>query len=208
MVVSTDFNFKRVFLTGTIFALCAAALVGILALLFELKHYDDELVLFSVLVVEVYCVTGLCCSVLYEKKRWAALPLVGIGTSLLAMISSLLMIWDVIDPFANDFPPLDNLSYALIFGTLSFVVAVTCLLLLIRSKSATVNQLLFATIVCISIVTLMVIYYFADGYSSFSYDFEYTYLKITGVFGILSALGTIVTPILHKMHPAEHAKRR
>lgn len=198
MVVGTSFNFKRIVLPGTVVVLCGAALVGIYVFLFETDFWED--ILFSVLAIGIFCLTGLCCYVLREKKRFLKLSLLGIFTSLLALILTLYMIWEEVDFFSY----IGNITAIVII--LSFATALSCLLLfLVHSYEKKVNWFLWATLFCLAITTILLIIAFTD---KFDFAWEEPYLKITGVFGILTALGTIVTPILHKMYQMKPVRHR
>lgn len=101
--------------------------------------------------------------------------------------------WEVMD--------LDGSWQALlIFIILAGSIAHACLLLLISPEKSLVRGSLVATIICIAIVACMLIFIVADEFFSGG-DF---YFRLLGVFVILDVLGTIVTPILHKVYSLKH----
>ena len=115
---------------------------------------------------------------------------------MIGFLFTVLVIWETID-LDDDFT-----SRALIiFIILASSIAHSCLLLLIKPDNSLVNRFLSATIIFTSIVALMLIILLLQ--NDFR-DLSNFYFRFLGVFVILSALGTIVTPILNKVYSIEH----
>ena len=187
-----NLDFKKTFLISMIISLSISALIGIFVFLFGDFGYIEVRLLLATLTIGGYSLTGLCCSILYEKRKFTPLALSGIIISLIGFLFTVLVIWDAID--FEDF-----WRVLLIFIILAVSTAHSCLLLLIKSKKSLVNGSLLATIVFIFIVALMLIIIVID-----EFDVGEFYFRLLGVFAILDVLGTIVTPILNKVYSIEH----
>ncbi len=187
-----NFNFKKTFLITMIISLSISALIGIFVFLFGDFGETEARLLLTTLTIGGYSLTGLCCSVLYEKRKFTILALSGMVVSVIGFLFTVLVIWEAID--------LDYSWKALIiFIVLATSTAHSCLLLLIKSDKSLVNGSLSATIIFISIVALMLIILVLG-----EFDIGEFYFRLLGVFAILDVLGTIVTPILNKVYSLQH----
>ncbi len=190
-----NFNFKKTFLSMMIISLSISALIGIFIFLLGDFGETEFRLLMTTLTIGGYSLTGLCCSVLYEKRKFTPLALSGMVVSIIGFLYTVLVIWEAID-FGNYF----TLKALIILIVLAASTAHSCLLLLIKSEKSLVNSALSATIIFVSIVALMLIILVLnkfDGVGEF-------YFRLLGVFAILDVLGTIVTPILNKVYSIQH----
>jgi hypothetical protein len=188
-----NFNFKKTFLVTMIISLSISALIGIFIFLLGDFGETEFRLLMTTLAIGGYSLSGLCCSVLYEKRKFTPLALSGMVISIIGFLYTVLVIWEAID--------LDDSWKALIiFIVLAASTAHSCLLLLIESEKSLVNSALSATIIFISIVTLMFVIIVLNGFD----DVGEFYFRLLGVFAILDVLGTIVTPILNKVYSIRH----
>lgn len=190
-----NFNSKKTFLLTMIISLSISALIGIFVFLFGDFGRTEFRLLMTTLTIGGYSLTGLCCSVLYKKRKFTPLALSGMVISVIGFLYTVLVFWEAID-LDYDF----TLKALIIFIILAASTAHSCLLLLIKSEKSLVNSALSATIVFISIVAFMLIILILnelDGVGDF-------YFRLLGVFAILDVLGTIVTPILNKVYSMEH----
>jgi hypothetical protein len=190
-----NFNFKKTFLVTMIISLSISALIGIFVFLFGDFGETEFRLLMTTLTIGGYSLTGLCCSVLYEKRKFTPLALSGIMISVIGFIYTVLVIWEAID-LDNDF----TWKALIIFIILAASTAHSCLLLLIKSEKSLVNGALSGTIIFISIVALMLIILALNEFD----DVGEFYFRLLGVFAILDVLGTIVTPILNKVYSIQH----
>lgn len=184
-------RWKRAFLITMIVSLSISALIGIIIFLFGDFGETEARLLMTTLTVGGYSLTGLCCSVLYEKGKFPALAVSGMAISVIGFLYSVLAIWEVIQ--------LDNKFTGETLATLvilAFSTAHAALLLLIESGKPVVNGALAATMLFIAIVAGMLIGLVVNGFG----DVGEFYYRLLGVFAILDVLGTIVTPILHKVN--------
>ena len=189
--MDTTFNFKRTFLLTMIVSLSISALIGIVIFLFGNFGETEGRLLMTTLTIGGYSLTGLCCSVLFEKKRFTGLAVAGIGASFLGFLFTLLVIWEALDMESEW-----TWKGLFLFLIVAFSTAHMSLLLLIQSDNRLVKGSLAATVGFIAIVAAMLIWFTFTG---FDIEEEFFY-RLLGVFAILDVLGTIVTPILHKVY--------
>src|SRR3989338_1505379 len=189
-----NFNFKKIFLITMIISLSISALIGVFVFLFGNFGETEFRLLMTTLTIVGYSLTGLCCSVLYEKRKFAPLALFGIVISVIGFIYTILLIWEFIDFWDED-----SWKALIIFLVLAFSTAHSCLLLLIKSNKSLVNIALSATLIFISIVALMLIIMVLNEFDLGEFSF-----RLLGVFAILDVLGTIITPILNKVYSLKH----
>ena len=184
-------QFKRTFLLTMIVSLSISALIGIIIFLFGNFGETEGRLLMTTLTVGGYSLTGLCCSVLFERRTYTGLAVAGMALSVLGFLFTLLVIWEALD-MESEY----TWKGLFLFLILAFSSAHASLLLLIRSDSGIVKGVLAATIVFIAVVAGMLVWFTFTG---FDIEEEFFY-RLLGVFAILDVLGTIVTPILHKVY--------
>jgi len=189
-----QFNLKRTFLLAMIVSLSISALIGIVIFLLGDFGETEGRLLMTTLTVGGYSLIGLCCSVLYERKTHNWLAVSGMVLSVLGFLFSVLAIWEALDMESET-----TWKGVFMLLILAFTAAHISLLLLIRSDSGLVKGALAATVTCISIVAGMLLWFTWTG---FDIEEEFFY-RLLGVFSILDVLGTIVTPILHKVYSKE-----
>jgi hypothetical protein len=184
-------SLKKIFLITMIVALCISALIGILVFLFgnfdEFGGTEFNL-LTTTLSIGGYSLTALCCSFLYEKKTFGAIAIVGMTISLFALVYTIIEIW-----WPNDFYFDGKMLGTLI--VLSILAAHMSLLLLIQSQKQAVNISLLLTIIFINVFAGLIIFLIIIDFGS-----NVFFLRLVGVSAILSALGTIVVPVLNKLY--------
>jgi len=191
LIMASNLNLKKIFLICIIISLILSALIGIFVFLFgEFRRVEVRLLL-NTLAIGFYSLSGLSCSAIIEKHRFRTFATLGIIISACGLLYTSLYIWEGID-IDNGWKPL------IIFFVLAFGVAHICPLLLIRSKIPLVNFSLVATIICISILDFMLICLILDDFNMNEF-----YFRLLGVFAILDVRGSIVTPIMHKIHSKE-----
>ncbi|MBS3128062.1 hypothetical protein J4410_02865 [Candidatus Woesearchaeota archaeon] len=186
-------NFKKTFLITLIVSLSISALIGIFVFLFGDFGETEFRLLMTTLTIGGYSLTGLCCSVLYEKRKFSILALSGMILSVIGFLFTVLVIWEAIGLE-------DSWKTLMICIILAFSTAQSCLLLLVNPEKTLVKGSLSATIIFISIVALMLIKLVLNEFD----DASESYFRILGVFAILDVLGTIVTPILNKVCSMRH----
>lgn len=170
-----------------IISLSVSALIGIIVFLFGNFGSTEIRLLLTTLSIGGYSLTGMCCSILYERKLFPSFSIVGTGISIIGFIYTILTIWEII--------ALDEVwKGLLIFIILSWSSAHSSLLLLIESNKTVVKSSLSATLIFIGIVAIMLIV-LVLGEISITESF-YRWL---GVCAILDVLGTIATPILNRI---------
>lgn len=182
---------KKIFLSLVIASLSAAALAGIVIFLLGRFGETEVKILLTTLFLGLYSLTALCCATLYEKQKAIPVALVGMLVSAGALIVVLMTIWTTKYLFDND----NEIKMALSLGVAAFSFGHAALLLLPSIDHRIVAILRYFTLGLIAVVACMLIFLivYADGA-----DNE-LFLRLLGVFAILDALGTIVTPIAMRM---------
>jgi len=194
-------NWKRIFLVCLIVSLSAAALLAIGVFIIGSPFGRiEERILFTSLLAGACSLTGLSNAVLHSQDRKSLLALSGMGVSLAAFSINVLSAWDIA-----------GLGWD-IFSTsrMSFKLCATLLILAITSAQASllgaahkgenppVRTSLKATLFFIGVVTVMLLAMI------FEFHFAMTdiFKRALGVFAVLDALGTLVTPLLKWVVPA------
>lgn len=173
-----------------IISLIISGLLGIIIILLGNNGVIESKVLLTTLSFGVYSLSALCCSLLYEKKRAIFIAISGIIVSVIGFLYSCFMIWEIIS-----FTSWNGFKILILFGILAFSLAHSSLLLLIKAKKSLTFYFLYSTIGFIWITALMLVILIC----SISIPGEY-YFRLLGVFIILDVLGTIVVPIMNKIH--------
>lgn len=186
---SQQFSIKRAFLVSLIASLSISALIAIFVFLIGDFGETEIKLLLTTLTIGGYSLTGLCSSVLYDRRKYISLAFSGIIVSVLGFLITVGTIWDIVE--------FDDIwKSVIIFIILAFSIAHSSLLLLARSDKNLANSSLTATIVFIIIVALMLIYLVLVEFD----NVDEFYYRLLGVFAVLDILGTIVTPILKKFN--------
>ena len=184
-----QFSIRRVFLISLIASLSISALIAIFVFLLGDFGETEIKLLLTTLTIGGYSLTGLCSSVLYDRKKYLPLAFSGIIVSVLGFLVTVGAIWEIVD--------FDDIwKSVVIFIVLAFSIAHSSLLLLAQSDKNLVNTSLNTTIIFIVIVALMLIYLVLAEFD----DVDEFYYRLLGVFAVLDVLGTIVTPILKKFN--------
>jgi hypothetical protein len=178
------FNFKRAFLVGLILALILSAIVGIYIFIKGEFGELENKILITTGSLSVYSLLGLCSALEHGQQKLRLFSVIGMILSLLAFIFSLFIIWQ--------YPQAKGVAETFMLLTIfTFSFAHMSLLFLLKVDSALVKYSLYTTFVFIIIVALMLSFIVI-----FHYE-EEIFFKFLGVFAILDALGSIVTPLLH-----------
>ena len=172
-------------------SLCLCGMAGIAILIKGSFGIIEQKVLATTAIFAVYSILGLCCSVLSRKQKYLYVPYAGILVCTAGMIYSLLFIWAELDSAHENFGKVMG-----VFLIISIVLAHNSLILMVPAARRSIKAGLAVTIGAIIVVALMTIYLI------FSNDVPFKnglYFRIMGIFGILTALGTISVPILARV---------
>src|SRR3989344_5469629 len=137
--VPRQFSAKRVFLLSLIASLSFSAFVAIFVFLIGNFGETETRLLLTTLAIGGYSLTGLCSSVLYDKRKYTGFSLLGILIAVIGFLVTVGAIWEVVD-FQ------DSWKGVFILMVVSFSIAHASLLLLARSENGLVNSLLYATL--------------------------------------------------------------
>ena len=188
---------RKAFLWSMIVSLSLAALLGIVALMLPDWVRKDEEILFSTLLFGLYSLLALCCAIVQETRRLVGWMWIGIGAAAVALPIWIFIVWfesnldgDVVEQLAKTAGSLT---------TISVVIAQCGLLLLPRLDGPLAGFVRKATII-VSIAlacTLIFMYWWFEWIDNYIDDD--ILVRGMGVLGILTACGTVVTPIIWKV---------
>lgn len=194
---------RTTFLWSMIGSLSLAALLGIVALLLPDLIGKDEDILLSTLLFAIYSLLALCCAIVAEKRRIRMLMLAGIGSSVISLLIWLVLIW--LDSNWS-FRVRENVTQAGgTFSAVATVIAMSGLLALPRLDGIGANSLRKATIVAsvlLGLSIVIILWWHQWIYDKIEIDLI---VRGMGVLGILSACGTVVTPIVWKVQSIRRA---
>ena len=194
-------DFKKSFLLTMITSLTISAFVGIIIFLFGSFGDTEFRILLTTLSLAGFSLAGLCCSLLYEKRKYIKFSMFAIGSIILGFLYSILLIWEFVYFFRWGLELTIWAELFLILLVLSFSFAHMSLILLINVKKKLDKYLLYLTLLFIAIVASMLIYLiFRIGIN----EPGELFFRLLGVFAILNVLGTIVTPMLNKIYTYEN----
>jgi len=183
---------KRTFLLGVIGSLSLAALLGIWAFLFGNFGQAEAKILGTTLTAAMFSLTSLGAAVVLERARWriamvTTFVLSGLGLLVYLPVIWFEPIWDWVD---------DDLIFKVMYWFAAWSIALPYMGLLslagLKGFFKSVRRATIAAVFGLAIsVTLVALF---EGEPD-----EELWARIIGVFGILSALGTITVPILTKV---------
>jgi hypothetical protein len=168
-----------------------SALLGIGIIILDLWNELTLKVMLTTLTIFGFSVPALCCATLRDKTDEKVFPIIGIVTSIIGGLYTLLLLWEIID---YDFwGETDVYKWLIEFIILSASFGHISLMLLINSNDNTVLMTRNGTIiVSIALDFLLTFLIFIP-------DFEDLVVwQFYAILAILIVLGTIVTPILKK----------
>lgn len=174
-----------------VISLCLCGLAGIVILIKGSFGIIEQKVLASTAIFALYSILGLCCSMLTKKQRYLFVSYAGISVCIAGVIYSLLFIWAELDSIHSNYG-----KFMVAFIIVAVVAAHSSLILMVPTVRRLFKAGLAVTIGAMIVVALMTIYLI------FSDDIlleNGLYFRIMGIFGIITALGTIVFPILARV---------
>jgi hypothetical protein len=186
------FPLKKAFLYALIGSVGLSALLGILAILSGSYGWFEIRILLTTATIAAASICGLACGAYLATKRGQALPIAGVGLSLLAAVMIIAGMWIEMN---------SEVYWKVAASASVFSVAFAHLALLSMARLAEwFRWSLVAAYVAIlgvaSLIVLMIL-----GQSNGSGMFQ-----LLGVAAIIDAAITIVIPILHRLSKAEVAE--
>jgi hypothetical protein len=183
---------KKIALYGLIISLILSALAGIYIFLFGEFRETEEKILITTMSLACFSLCGLCCSFLYNKNRYIGLALGGLIFSAATFLYSIVIIWVNIN---------DDIVFRSFFISMIITICTAhgCLMLLVVPVRKLILYLrtftLFFNVAFGIMLSLIII---LD--TLIEEDF---FFRLLGVFAILVVLGSILTPLLHKVMPVK-----
>ncbi len=183
---------KRTFLLGVIGSLSFAALLGIWAFLFQ--SYNDTYfkIIMTTLTAALFSMTSLGAAVVLERGRWRGAMIGAFVLSGLGLLVYLPMIW--FEP--NYRWPFWDTAIRIMIWLATWAVALPHMgLLSLAPLKGFYLWLRRAALGSVMVLAISItIYVLVEGEPD-----EDFWIRVIGVLGILSALGTITVPILAKI---------
>ncbi len=195
---------RKAFLWTMIVSLCFAALLGIVALLLPDFVRKEEQILVSTVLFALYSLLALCCSIVMEKRRLVPLMWVGIAGAAAGLGLWLAVIW--LDPVMDRRTSKNLVRAAMTFTTPAVLFAQCGLLILPRLDGPLARFVRKSTIiVSIALAGTLILLIWWDDWIMGYIDDEIIGRGL-GVMGILTACGTVITPIVWKVQAVHRAE--
>ena len=188
---------RKAFLWSMIVSLCLAALLGIVALLLPDFVRKEEQILVSTVLFALYSLLALCCSIVMEKRRLVTLMWVGIAGAAAGLGLWLVVIW--FDPLMDGQTEENLVRAAGTFTTPAVLFAQCGLLLLPRLDGLWAAVMRRGTIVVSAMLAATIVFMIWWWDWIDNYVDDELIARGMGVMGILTACGTVITPIVWKV---------
>jgi len=183
---------KRTFLVGVIGSLSLAALLGIWVFLFGGFGDTEAKIIGTTLTATLFSMTSLGAAVVLERGRWRLAMISTFVIGAIGLLVFLILIW-----FEQVWRILDDdLLVKIIICLVTWAVALPHMGLL--SLASLKNFYLWARRAALSTVLLLAISITVCALVDGEPDEDF-WLRVIGILGILTALGTITVPILAKV---------
>ncbi len=185
-------HLKRTFLLGVIGSLSLAALLGIWAFVFGNFGHTEVKIILTTLTAALFSLTSLGAAVVLERGRWRLAMISTFVLSGLSLIVYLIVIW-----YENIWRVVDDDTLAKVMAWLAtWAIALPHMALL--SLSSFRGFYLWIRRAAIGMVFLLALSITICALVEGEPDEDF-WVREIGVFGILTALGTITVPILMKV---------
>ena len=184
-------NVRRILLLGVAGSLAVSALFAIYVVVTQSFNETSGRITLTTLAVGFYSLMGLCCTPhLEEHVHKRTFALIGIAVCALGLLFACITNWAATDIWSSRFGIVIQLRLG--FFVLAFALAHSSLLLIIKPRSTVVRAAQVTTIVVIAILGMHMLraIFLPDLRLGVSW-------QVTAVLGILDALGSIATPLLH-----------
>lgn len=180
---------QRSLLLAFVISIACCGVLGIYCLLIGRMGSIEERILGTAAAVGGASILGLACAVPWERRRWHPLGPIGVLSTTVAMVLMLVAIW--VEPsFKTSF--YEALGVSCVIGVALPHIGLLSLARLKRQY----GWLRRMTIVAIVLLAASIIYVIL---SNSSWPGEEFWMRLIGVFSILSACGTIAVPVMHRM---------
>jgi hypothetical protein len=144
-------------------------------------------ILLTTITAAAFSLTGMGASARFYRGSWTWVGAAGIAASAVALVMAVVGIW--VEPGSEAF--LRTLLVAMILAT---ALAYASVLLLVRPQHRAVSIALLAILAVLAGVAGMLIIL-----AVFDLNYRDWYFRALGALGILTVLGTLVTPLLNRV---------
>lgn len=183
-----DWNLKKIFLYSLIVSVALSATIGIVVILFGNFGEFETKILLTTLTITVTSILGLACGAFLETGRGRVLPVSGIAFAIASAIMWIVMIWQ--GTIHNDWFVKSLMSATLLAASCSHIS-----LLSLAQLEKRFLWSRYAVHVSVWLLTALLLYFiWTNG------DIDQDLMgRVTGVFGIIIASLTVITPVFHKL---------
>ena len=181
---------KRTFLLGVIGSLSFAALLGIWAFLFGNFGDTEFKIIMTTLTAALFCLTSLGATIIIERGRWRIAMILTFFLSALGLVIYLLVIW---------LEPSWRWEWMELVGKTMGLVAVWSIALPHMGFLALAQLKHFAIWARRGAMLASLLLALTFTFGIIFEPNDESWFRLLGVFGILTALGTIVVPVLVKV---------
>ncbi len=191
---------KKNVLKLVITSLCISAFMGIIIILSGKFGELEGKILGTSCTIFGFSITGLCCSILYEKERYKNFSILGMLISLLGCIWQLLIIWGFLKVCIIFCSDEELLNWQILWSLIVLAISVAHISIMLHNESSnqTIVTIKNVTILFSIILDIMFLIITWDLITdSIELDF---FIRFTVIFLILVTLGTVVIPILNKVY--------
>ena len=195
---------KRFMLVVLAGAFCIAALGGIYAFVFGSFSDIQIRIMITSLSLTVFSLTGLSCAVWIEKKKLLPLAYSGITVSGLTWLIIVWLIWKLSEHPAHRMEALARLGAMGV--VLSLSLAYSSLLLTQRAAAGFVDNIIYFTLGCLSVVAIM--QFWLIWFFWFVQPPQSQFWRVLGVFAILTVLGTVLAPLVRQLQGVPLRRRQ
>lgn len=179
---------RKAFLWMLIASLSISALIAIIIFLGGDTGGTQGRVLMTTLAVGFYSLLGLCCTSLYDRGRYIPVVALGLLAAIAGFVYSVVLIWSDTIVGTNW-----RVLFTLLVISVAFAHASLLLLIdLTKNLAQLARALTLGFITVVAGLLIFKIFGGDDGGTDVLW-------RAIGVFAVLDALGTIVTPLLRKI---------
>jgi hypothetical protein len=168
-------------------SLSIAAVMAVVIVLTGDLGDTEARILLTTISAAAFSLTGMGASARFYRGSWTWVGAGGIAASAVAVVLAFVGIW--VEPDSEAF--FRTFAVAVILAT---ALGYASVLLLVRPLHRAVGIALLATLAVLAGVTVMLL-----TLAVFELDYQDWYFRVLGALGILTVLGTLVTPLLNRV---------
>ena len=184
-------NYRKIFLIAFICSLAAAAGIGVFGIVS--KRYGDEKLLGTMMSIALFSLTALGSAIVFDKRKWIPAMWISFGVSAIGVISFIFMVYF---DRSIGYPNSELLGrFNGIIATIAIALPLGGLLSLTRFEQPFLRVLRITSITMVYVTAGIICLGIVEADEILGSDF----FRVLGVAVILTALGAVCLPVLHKV---------